>query len=83
MLQLNAEYTLHIGLIQKTQSLLQRVEHLTCKLIFFVSSAALAPSTLSNSEPPRSKRNVGTAEIEYLSDTSGKSSAGHLANLTA
>lgn len=55
---------------------------MTCKLIFFVSSAALAPSTLSNSVPPRSKRNVGTAETEYLKDTSGKSSAGHFANLT-
>jgi hypothetical protein len=55
---------------------------LTCRLIFFVSSAALAPSTLSNSEPLRNKRNVGTAETAYFKDTSGKSSAGHFANLT-
>jgi len=55
---------------------------LTCKLIFFVSSAALAPSTLSKIEPPRIKRNVGTAETEYFKDTSGKSSAGHFTNLT-
>jgi len=81
----HADYTLHVhtGLWQRIQSLAWKVQNLTCKLIFFVSSAALAPSTLSNSEPPRSKRNVGTAEIEYFSDTSGKSSAGHFANLTA
>ena len=83
MLHINADYTLYTGLRQRIQSLAWRVQHLTCKLIFFVSSAALAPSTLSNSEPPRNKRNVGTAEIEYFSDTSGKSSAGHFANLTA